>query len=209
MTDGRFPGGSRSSLKLPFSDWRRFPNTLAISDLLTLWHHDVSYLDHSGKPLPLRMRSSHASFRSLAKKAAPSMTAPQMLTELKRLKAVRVDARGQIHVRQRSLQIYNDKRHRVIHTLTSLHGFINTLRHNLNAGSDNSKQLFQRVAWNSDFDATQVPKLKIWVGRYGQALLESADGWMLKNSKKSGRNSKKSVSLTGVSIGVYLSVGSH
>jgi len=137
------------------------------------------------------------------------MKATQLLIELRRLKAVRVDDKGLIHVRQRSLRIYKDKRHRAIHTLNSLSGFINTLRHNLTSGSDISKQLFHRVAWNSDFDAAQIPNLQIWLKRYGQALLESADAWMLKNSKKPGRILKKPHAATEVSIGVYLSVASN
>jgi hypothetical protein len=134
------------------------------------------------------------------------MRPAQLLLELKRLKAVRVDNRGLIYVRQRSLRIYKDKRHTAIYTLNSLSGFINTLRHNLKSGSDNSKQLFHRVAWNSDFDATQIPNLSIWLKRYGQALLEAADAWMLRNSAKSGRMLKKTRSPTEVSVGVYLSI---
>ncbi len=206
MTKRRDARSTPNSVKMTFLDRRQFPNTLAISDLLTIWHQDVSYLDSSGKPLPLKMRSSRTSFRSLANKAVPDMTAAQLLTELKRLKAVRVDAKGLIHVRKRSLQIYKDRRHRVIHTLNSLRGFINTLRHNLQNGSDDSKYIFHRVAWNCDFDANNIPRLKIWLERYGQALLESADGWMLKNSTKFGQTTKKVNSVTGVSVGVYLSI---
>jgi hypothetical protein len=155
------------------------------------------------------MRSKRQSFRSLANKAVPNMTAIQLLSELKRLKAVRVDANGLIHIRQRSLRIYKDKRHRVIHTLNSLRAFINTLRHNLQTGPDKSKQLFHRVAWSSDFDATRIPDLKKWLSRYGQSLLEAADSWMLKNSMKSDRDFKKARSSTGVSIGVYLSISTE
>jgi len=208
-TDGVFARDSSHSLKALFADWRQFPNTLAISDLLTLWHQDVNYLDSAGKPLPLRMRSRRQSFRSLASKAVPNMTATQLLAELKRLKAVRVDKKGLIHVRQRSLRIYKDRRHRVIHTLNSLRAFINTLRNNLNTGPDKSKQLFHRVAWNTEFDIAQIPHLKIWLSRHGQSLLEAADSWMLKNSMKSGRAVNKTRCSTEVSIGVYLSVSNH
>ncbi len=199
----------RHSPKIPISEWHRAPNTFAISDLLTLWHQDVNYLDSAGKPLPLRMRSTRGSFRSLANKAVPNMTPAQLLIELKRLKAVRVDDKGLIHVRQRSLRIYKDKRHRAIHTLNSLSGFINTLRHNLKSGLDNSEKIFHRVAWNRGFDAAQIPNLKIWLERYGQALLETADAWMLKNSANSGSAVKKKNAATEVSVGVYLSIASH
>jgi len=209
MPKGKALRPFRHSTKTPIRDWHGAPNTFAISDLLTLWHQDVNYLDSAGKPLPLRMRSTRGSFRSLANKTVPNMTAAQLLTELKRLKAVRVDDKGLIHVRQRSLRIYKDKRHRAIHTLNSLSGFINTLRHDLKSGLDNSEKMFHRVAWNREFDAAQIPNLKIWLERYGQALLETADAWMLRNSAKSGRTNKKKNAATEVSVGVYLSIASH
>lgn len=209
LAPGKALKNFRHSSEMPLPDWHRAPNTFAISDLLTLWHQDVEYLDSAGKPLPLRMRSTRASFRSLASKAVPNMTAANLLIELKRLKAVRIDDKGLIHVRQRSLRIYKDKRHRAIHTLSSLSGFINTLRHNLKSGSGSSEKIFHRVAWNSEFDVAQIPNLKIWLERYGQALLESADAWMLKNSAKLGRNLKKKNAATEVSVGVYLSIASQ
>jgi hypothetical protein len=79
----------------------------------------------------------------------------------------------------------------------------------LKSGSGSSEKIFHRVAWNSEFDVAQIPNLKIWLERYGQALLESADAWMLKNSAKSGRNLKKKNAATEVSVGVYLSIASH
>jgi len=70
----------------------------------------------------------------------------------------------------------------------------------------NSDQLFHRVAWNGDFDAREIPTLKINVKRYGQNFLESCDNWMMRQFKSRShklRSKRKSVQ---VSVGVYLAI---
>jgi hypothetical protein len=108
----------------------------------------------------------------------------------------------------RSFPAYEDKRLAIQHTLTSLDGFIRTLRHNLDSAPSNSDQLFHRIARCSDFDIKEIPALKIRVKRHGQGFLESFDNWLIRKAstkpKKSSRGQKKA----NVSIGVYLSVES-
>jgi hypothetical protein len=105
----------------------------------------------------------------------------------------------------RSLPVYEDKQLAIQHTLTSLDSFIRTLRHNLNSTASNSDQLFHRVAWNGEFDARDIPTLKIRVKRHGQNFLESCDNWMTRRTKasKSVSSRKKAVQ---VFIGIYLAV---
>jgi hypothetical protein len=176
----------------------------AISDLLTTWHQDPSFLDSCGDPAPLTLNGRRHSFRQIAKTVLPNVPATQLLRELVRLRAVRVDQDGKVHVKMRTLSIYEDKRLAALHTLSSLHGFINTLRHNLESAPANSAQLFHRVARNCDFDRQKIPQLKIWLRRHGQSLLESVDIWMVNQSKpRVGARPKKRAQ---VSVGVYLVV---
>jgi len=91
-----------------------------------------------------------------------------LLIELERIGAVKSDANGYISVLMRSLPVYEDKHLAIQHTLISLDSFIRTLRHNLDSTASNSDQLFHRVAWNGDFDAREIPALKIRVKRHGQ-----------------------------------------
>lgn len=194
---------------IPFKRTRNTENyadTLAISDLLTLWHQDPEYLDATGKPLPIRMRAGNPCFRSLAERSVPDMPPARLIRELTRLRAIRIDDRRYIHVRLRSLITYRDKRHTIIHTLNSLRGFINTLLHNIESAPSNTEPLFQRVAWNSGLDLKDVPRLKNWLQRHGQALLESADGWMMRRSGKAQPPSIRSRGTANVSVGVYLSI---
>ncbi len=181
-----------------------YVDTLAISDLLTLWHQDPEYLDQAGRPLPIRMRAGYPCFRSLAERSVPGVPPARLIRELTRLRAIRIDRRRFIHVRVRSLVTYRDKRHTIIHTLNSLRGFINTLLHNIEG--PNTEPLFQRVAWNSGLDVNDVPRLKIWLRRHGQALLESADGWMMRKSVNAKSSYSRRRRSANVSVGVYLSV---
>lgn len=181
-----------------------FPHSFAISDLLTLWHRDPAYLDATGAPLPVKMRAARRSFRDLAARSVPDMPANRLLGELERLRAIRIDKNGLIHVRVRALNIFEDKRLAALHTLNSLRGFINTLGHNLHSRPSNANQLFHRIAWNGELDAATVAQMKIWLRRHGQNFLESADIWMM--NKAGAARGKRRRRLVQASVGVYLAV---
>ena len=185
---------------------RLYPHASAIGELLTAWHQDPEYLDEFGSPSPIRLSSRRRSFRHLADKTVPKMDPKTLLTELERIGAVTIDPNGLIRVHMRSLPVYEDKRLAIQHTLISLDSFIRTLRHNLDSSPSNSDQLFHRVAWNGDFDAQEIPKLKIRVKKYGQNFLESCDNWMTRGAKASTRDSRKRKKPVQVFIGVYLAV---
>jgi len=187
---------------------RLYAHASAIGELLTAWHQDPKYLDASGNPVPIKMRVGHRSFRSLANRTVPNMDPMRLLSELERIGAVTIDAARLVRVQMRSLPVYEDKQLAVQHTLTSLHGFIRTLRHNLNSAPSNSDQLFHRVAWSGDFDAREIPTLKIRVKRQGQNFLESCDNWMTRKGESSPCNPKKRKKPVQVFIGVYLAVDS-
>jgi hypothetical protein len=182
-----------------------YANALSISDLLTLWHQHPRFVDPVGRPIPIKIRTGKKSFQVLAALAAPRTPAAKLLLELKRLRLVSIDRKGLVHVRTRSLNVYTDKQLRALHTLSSLRGFMRTLTHNLRSAPSNSDQMFHRVAWNGNLNVNQVPRLKIWLRRYGQGLLESADSWMLRRSQ-SNKSLKRKQKSAEVSIGVYLSV---
>ena len=185
---------------------RLYPHASAIGELLTAWHQDPEYLDELGSPSPIRMRTSRRSFRNLAEKTVPNMDPKTLLSELERIGAVTIDARGYICVHMRSLPVYENKHLAIQHTLISLDSFIRTLRHNLNSNASNSDQLFHRVAWNGDLDAREIPALKIRVKRHGQNFLESCDNWMMRKTKSSEFNSRKKRKRAQAFIGVYLAV---
>jgi hypothetical protein len=185
---------------------RLYPHASAIGELLTAWHQDPNYLNALGSPSPIKMRGGGRCFRTLAEKTVPNLDSKTLLAELERIGAVTIDANGNIHVQMRSLPVYEDKRLAIQHTLISLDSFIRTLRHNLNSTASNSDQLFHRVAWSGDFDARQIPALKIRVKRHGQNFLESCDNWMTRGTKSSSPKAKRKRKAVQVFIGVYLAV---
>jgi hypothetical protein len=185
---------------------RLYPHAAAIGDLLTAWHQDPNYLDKLGNPAPIKMTAARVSFSRLANKAAPHLDAKKLLFELESVGAVTIDKKRLIRVQMRSLPVYHDKRLAAQHTLTALDGFIKTLRHNLVSVASNSDQLFHRIAFNGEFDANDIPALKIKVKRHGQNFLESCDNWIMQRSKSAVRKSKRRIKSVQVSIGVYLAV---
>jgi hypothetical protein len=185
---------------------RLYPHASAIGELLKAWHQEPKYLDNYGSPSPIPVLSGKRSFRQLAEKTVPLMDPKTLLSELERIGAVTIDAKGHLHVHMRSLPVYEDKHFAIQHTLISLDSFIRTLRHNLNSNASNSDQLFHRVAWNGDFDAGQIPALKIRVKRQGQSFLESCDNWMTRRTKSFTRAAGKKKKPAQVFVGVYLAV---
>jgi hypothetical protein len=184
---------------------RLYSHNATIGELLTAWHQNPEYLDNLGDPVPIKMRGGRRSFTALAKKAVPSIDAPRLLAELRRLGAVTVDTNRFIHVNMRSLSVYGDRRLAVHYTLTSLHNYIKTLNHNLDSDPMNVDQLFHRIAWNDAFDRDLIPLLKIKLRRQGQSFLESFDNWMTRRSKLAGPAPKKRKTAQ-VSVGVYIAI---
>lgn len=185
---------------------RILPHASAIGELLTAWHQDPAYLDEFGNPSPIKMNAGRRSFRRLANKTVPNMDPTVLLSELEQIGAVTMDSKRYITVHMRSLPVYEDKHLAVQHTLTSLDSFIRTLRHNLNSAAANADQLFHRVAWNGDFDSSEIPALKIMVKRHGQNFLESCDNWMTRKAKSPTYKSRPKRKPAQVFIGVYLGV---
>jgi hypothetical protein len=188
------------------SEPRLYSHTATIGELLTAWHQNPEYLDKFGNPAPLKMTGRKRSFTKLAADAVPRMRAATLFAQLERVGAISIDSRRFIHVRMRSLSVYEDRQLAIDHTLTSLLGFIKTLHHNLGSDSLNSNQLFHRVAWSDTLDRSLLPNLKIKLKRQGQGFLESFDNWMMRKTKTHSGCSKKSRP-TQVSIGVYLALG--
>jgi len=186
---------------------RLYSHTAAIGELLSVWHQNPKYLDNFGNPLPIKLRGPGRSFGNLAKSAVPTMNASTLLRELERAGAVTIDKNRYVHVRMRSLSVYEDKQLAIQHTFTSLISFIRTLRHNLDSDPSNSDQLFHRVAWNGDFESRLIPTLKIKIKRQGQTFLEAFDNWMMRQAKTYIAQPKPRSKRVQVFIGVYLAVG--
>src|SRR5450631_3318379 len=51
---------------------RNYPHASVIGDLLTIWNQDPKYVDHSGDPMPIRMKGRIRSFKHLAQSCAPN-----------------------------------------------------------------------------------------------------------------------------------------
>jgi hypothetical protein len=184
---------------------RLYSHTATIGEVLTAWHQNPEYLDGAGIPSPIRIRGRTPSFFALANQAAPGIDPAALLRELKRLGAITLDRNKRVRVNMRSLPVYVDREVAIHYTLTSLHNYIRTLRHNLESDPTNSDQLFHRIAWNDSFDRSLIPALKIKLRRQGQSFLESFDNWMTRKTKLAGGKRKKT-KRAQISIGIYLAV---
>jgi hypothetical protein len=183
---------------------RLYSHTATVGEVLTAWHENPEYLDSAGNPSPIRIRGHTPSFFGLASQAAPGIDPAALLIELKRLGAITLEGSKRVRVNMRSLPVYMDRDVAIHYTLTSLHNYISTLRHNLESDPTNSDQLFHRIAWNDSFDRSLIPALKIKLRRQGQSFLESFDNWMARKTKSTGK--RKKTKRAQISVGIYLAV---
>jgi hypothetical protein len=182
-----------------------YPYSSAIGELLTHWHQDPAYLDHLGNPKRIKIRGRRPSLSSLARNSVPTLNLDYLTAELARLNAISVTG-DLVRVNTRAFPSYEDKDLAIEHTLTTLDGFIRTLRHNLDSAPSNSDQLFHRIAQRSDFDMRELPALKVRLKRQGQSFLESFDNWLGRNSVSGTAGLTSSKKKTKVYVGVYLAL---
>ena len=180
------------------------PSATIVGNLLTNWHQDAQYLDRFGEPLPLPFDGRRLSFKSLCRKVAPAKSARHVLDEFIKLGVLKKDEEGLVRPTTRSLPMYNDSGLATVHTIRALRDFVNTLDHNLRAAGSPRDHLFFRMAWNGDLPTERVPRLKIWLRRHGQDLLESADNWMADAARNSNRAKGKRHHRTQATVGIYM-----
>ena len=184
----------------------RLPSANIVGNLLTNWHQDVLYLDRFGEPVPLTFDGRPISFRALCRKVAPTIAPRQVLNELIKLRVVQRDPAGLISPTTRSLPMYSDSELATIQTIRALRDFADTLRHNLRTADSARDHLFFRMAWNGELPATKIPRLKIWLKRHGQELLESADNWMADAARGSSHRKRNYGSKAQATIGIYMAL---
>lgn len=182
------------------------PSATIVGNLLTNWHQDARYLDRFGEPLSLPFDGHQLSFKRLCQKVAPAESARHVLNEFIKLGVLEKDSHGLVKPTTRSLPMYNDSQLASVHTIRALRDFASTLEHNLRKADSPRDHLFFRMAWNGDLPTTKIPRLKIWLRRHGQDLLESADSWMADAARSAEHKKRKKQSRTQTSIGIYLAV---
>jgi len=174
----------------------------AIGEILSHWHQDTAYLDHTGKPRALTMSGEGATFTQLVTRASLNTPASEALEALRRAGAIEMLDNGMIRPVRRTLTVFADHDLAIHHTFIALKGILSTLHHNLKSKPLNVEQLFHRIAWIGNQTASDVARLRVWLNKHGQGFLESTDDWMklrrtpLKKTKRRFR----------VSVGTYLSV---
>lgn len=185
---------------------RALPSATIVGNLLTNWHQDARYLDQFGEPIPLPFDGHRLSFKGLCRKVAPAKSARHVLNEFLRLGVLEWDDQGLIKPTTRSLPMYNDSGLATVHTIRALRDFVDTLDHNLRTANSPRDHLFFRMAWNGDLPTEKIPRLKIWLRRHGQDLLESADNWMADAARRASRTKDKRPSASQATIGIYLAL---
>jgi hypothetical protein len=173
--------------------------TLAYGEILTAWGRDPEYLDESGMPRVLAIRSSDQearTFERLCRETYPHLEPDAVLGYLTRYRAV-VDRDGEIEMTESYLRLNKKDRESAMYSVMVLAGLLNTMT--LNRRDDAA--LFQRGTWVPNVDPDAVDTLKQQVHAALMAKIEFFDKWMLQHQAPEGTPG------VPVMIAMYMSAG--
>jgi hypothetical protein len=141
---------------------------------MQLWHRDLEFIDpKSGRPRTLP-RIGKVSFRSLVRRVGPELRPADVLAELLRAKAARVNTRGHV-VALSFAHIENDPQRRSLIGLHAVNHILKTIVGNLRSPSPQG--LYQRETVCFDFDRRQVKRANLHHRTQAQDHLKHMDEW--------------------------------
>ena len=161
--------------------------------VIAAWRREKRFLDEAGKPIPLSMEGSGATFSQLVKLFSGNVPTRAILDELLRVESVKRLEDGRISLCARAYIPKSNDLGRLHLLGTDVRLLLSTIDHNLNPRV--SEPLFQRkVAYDNLPDEVLSKFRKLFPIR-AQALLENADRWLARRDrdvtpavKGSGRN---------------------
>jgi hypothetical protein len=159
-----------------------------VGRLLTGWHQDAEYTGPYGIPYEVSLDAPRGrrSFRELARRYTPDVSAEDLLDELKRINAVLELGNGTYRVLIRSyIPAATDpaKFHAMSDAFTDL---ARTLDHNLS--DDQAEKRLERRVWSPNGITHQsASEFGVFVSERGQQFLESLDDWLSNEEREAVR----------------------
>jgi hypothetical protein len=161
--------------------------------IIAAWRRESNFLDAEGKPAPLHMEGSGATFTELVRRFSGDVPARAILDELIRVGAVERLEDGRVCLLTRAY-IPESSDADKLHILgTDVGHLVSTIDHNLK--SDPIGPLFQRKVAYDNLPDEVLPEFRKLSAKRAQALLEKLDRWLAQSDRDvtpsvegSGRN---------------------
>ncbi len=149
--------------------------------VIAAWRRESAFLGADGKPAPLPMAGSSASFSELVKKFSGDVPARAILDELVRIGAVKQLADGGVELLTRAY-IPKSSEAGKLHILgTDVAHLIATIDHNLKPGP--AGPLFQRKVAYDNLPDEILPQFRKLSAKKAQKLLENLDRFLANHDR--------------------------
>ncbi len=171
--------------------------------VLAAWHQNPQFLTAAGKPAPLTVEGSGASFATLMRLCGASdVRASTLLKELRSAGAIRVAADGRLEALERAYipQTMEEQLIRLWGTVMA--DIATTYVHNLTRSSK-APARFERSAVNAYVQVAALPEFRQFLNREGQAFLERADDWLMQHQSAPAENAADKTEVVRLGVGVY------
>jgi hypothetical protein len=149
--------------------------------VIAAWRRESDYLDARGKPVPLQVSGSGATFSALVKRFSGDMPARATLDELIRVGAIKRIKDGRVRLVTRSYVPQSSDADKLHILGTDVQHLISTINHNLEP--DAIGPLFQRKVAYDNLPDDVLPKFRKLSAKKAQALLENLDRWLAQRDR--------------------------
>ena len=149
--------------------------------IIAAWRRELNFLDAEGKPAPLSMEGSGASFSELVKRFSGDVPVRAILDELIRIGAVERLEDGRVHLVVRAYVPESSDSDKLHILGTDVGQLISTINHNLQP--DASGPLFQRKVAYDNLPTEVLPEFRQLSAKRAQALLEKLDKWLAERDR--------------------------
>lgn len=164
--------------------------------VLAGWQHDEEFLDPDHEPLDLMLEGEQSSFTRLVRRYSGDMPVVAMLNALRDSGNIRILDNGLIQLINPNFLPESDSEQKLNILGIDTAEFIETIDHNLQV-EQLEDAWFQRKASNSHVSCHALPKLKKYINKKAQLLLEEIDAEFSEHETTDPQDR------CSVSIGVY------
>lgn len=159
------------------------------------WVNDSQFMDHEGKPKPLKLNNTDtSSFNHLVKLYSGDITPKAMLDLLQEAECIQT-IQNSVHLVKQAYLPGNDSTEVAFILGNDANELIQTIGHNMNH-QDQDKR-FQRKVSTTKLAKSAKETFKQMSAKYAQALLEELDAWLLEHEADTTEESQY------VSLGIY------
>ena len=146
--------------------------------VMTLWHHDVAYVDEDGQPRKLRRQGREPSFEALVRRVDPNLNADRVLEYLMRDRVVGREG-AWYRPQKRGVVLATTAGPAAFRTVRVLAAVLRTFEHNLLLSpSDRLQRWFERICENPHFPISRIEEFAALLERHGTPFLNVMDSFM-------------------------------